>query len=188
MTAIAVILASTRPGRRGEAVARWVLDQATTRDDATFELVDLAEHHLPAVDEPFPPALGRYTLDHTRAWAATVARFDGYVFVTPEYNHAMPGTLKNALDRVYAEWNSKSAGVVSYGVEGGIRAAEQLRLVLGALRVADVGPQVAFNVFTDFEGPDLRPSDRHAGALSAVLDDVVTWGSALAPLRSRSRG
>jgi NAD(P)H-dependent FMN reductase len=178
VTAIGVILASTRPGRKGEAVAHWVLDQARARTDATFELVDLAEHHLPAVDEPVPPALGRYTLDHTRAWASTVARFDGYVFVTPEYNHAMPGALKNALDRVYAEWGTKAAGLVSYGVDGGIRAAEQVRLVLGALRVADVGPQVALNVFTD-----LPPAERHAAALTAMLDEVVAWSGALAALR-----
>ncbi|MEV7625486.1 NAD(P)H-dependent oxidoreductase [Actinoplanes sp. NPDC089786] len=184
MTTIGVILASTRPGRKGEAVARWVLDEAGQRDDATLELVDLADHHLPAIDEPFPPALGRYTLDHTRAWASTVARFDGYVFVTPEYNHAMPGSLKNALDRVYAEWNTKAAGLISYGVEGGIRAAEQLRLVLGALRVADVGPHVAFNIFTDFDAGSLNPADRHRDALTRVLDDVVAWSKALAPLRS----
>jgi NAD(P)H-dependent FMN reductase len=183
VTTIGVILGSTRPGRRGEAVARWVLDQAAGRGDATFELVDLAEHNLPAVDEPFPPALGRYQLDHTRAWAATVARFDGYVFVTPEYNHGLPGALKNALDRVYAEWGGKAAGLVSYGVDGGVRAAEQLRLVLGALRVADVGPQATLNVFADFEGATLTPADRHRAALGAVLDDVVSWSAALAPLR-----
>lgn len=184
MTTIGVILASTRPGRKGEAVARWVLDEAGRRDDARFELVDLAEHHLPALDEPFPPALGRYTLEHTRAWAETVARFDGYVFVTPEYNHALPGALKNALDRVYAEWNTKAAGLVSYGVEGGIRAAEHLRLVLGALRVADVGPHVAFTIFSDFDGGVVNPDDRHRSALTSMLDDVVAWSAALAPLRA----
>ncbi|NUS03817.1 MAG: NAD(P)H-dependent oxidoreductase [Nonomuraea sp.] len=133
MTKIAIIAGSTRPGRAGEAVARWVLDQAGRRGDASYELVDLAEVDLPHLDEPLPPALGRYTHPHTRRWAATVAACDGYVFVTPEYNHSLPGSLKNALDRVYAEWNDKAAAFVSYGIDGGVRAVEALRVVAGAL-------------------------------------------------------
>jgi hypothetical protein len=115
VTTIAVILASTRPGRLGQTVAGWVLDQARQRTDATFDLVDLADYHLRAVDEPVPPARGHYTHDHTRQWAAVVARYDGYLSVTPEYNHAMPDALKNAIDRVYRGWNNKAAGFVSYG-------------------------------------------------------------------------
>lgn len=109
MTTIAVVLASTRTGRVGEGVARWVLERASARDDASFELVDLAEVNLPQIDEPLPPALGRYTHPWTQAWAQTVAKYDGYLFVTPEYNRGAPGVLKNALDRVYAEWNNKAA-------------------------------------------------------------------------------
>src|SRR3954447_2107258 len=117
--AIAIVIASTRPGRKGEPVAQWVLEQAGGRSDATFELIDLVEADLPALDESIPPAAGRYTQPHTNRWAQTVARFDGYVFVTPEYNHGYPGSLKNALDRVYAEWNNKAAGFVAYGLDGG---------------------------------------------------------------------
>jgi len=115
VTTIAVVLASTRPGRVGEGVARWVLERASARDDASFELVDLAEVNLPQIDEPLPPALGRYTHPWTQAWAQTVAKYDGYLFVTPEHNRGAPGVLMNALDRVYAEWNNKAAAFVSYG-------------------------------------------------------------------------
>jgi NAD(P)H-dependent FMN reductase len=84
MTRIGVILGSTRPGRRGEQVARWVIDHDKPRTDAEFELVDLADHPLPHLDEPLPPSIGQYQNAHTQDWAATIARFDGFVFVTPE--------------------------------------------------------------------------------------------------------
>ncbi|MGW7574114.1 NADPH-dependent FMN reductase [Streptomyces sp. NPDC054765] len=136
MTKIAIMLGSTRTGRAGERVAQWVLEQAQKRGDADYDLIDLAEVDLPQIDEPFPPAMGRYTHPHTRQWATTVAAYDGYVLVTPEYNHSFPGVLKNALDRVYAEWNNKAVGLVSYGFDGGVRAVEALRPVLGALQLA----------------------------------------------------
>jgi 2-polyprenyl-6-methoxyphenol hydroxylase-like FAD-dependent oxidoreductase len=182
---IAVVLASTRPGRVGAAVARWVLDEAATRTDARFELVDLAEADLPPIDEPLPPALGRYTHPHTTAWADTVARYDGYVFVTPEYNHGVPGALKNALDRVYAEWNNKAAAFVSYGHDGGVRAVEQLRVVMASLQIADVSAQVSLDLRADFANHrDFAPADHQRVALAKTLDQLVTWASALAPLRA----
>src|SRR6185437_3347359 len=97
---------------------------ATKRSDAEFELVDLLDFNLPLLDEPMPPSLGQYTKPHTKAWAAKVDSFDAYVFVTPEYNHGIPGALKNALDFVYREWNNKAAGFVSYGSANGVRAVE----------------------------------------------------------------
>lgn len=184
MLNIAIILGSTRPGRRGEAVAHWVLDRARQRADATFDLIDLAEHHLPAIDEPVPPARGVYSHEHTKAWARTVAQYDGYIIVTPEYNHAAPGVLKNALDRVYAEWNDKAAAFVSYGAQGGIRAVEQLRLTLSALRVAHVSGQVSLSLASDFVGfSRFTPAEHQAQALTTTLDQLVSWSTALATLR-----
>ena len=183
---IAVILSSTRPGRVGEAVARWVVDRASVRGDAAYELVDLAEHHLPDPDEPVPPAAGRYTLPHTRAWAELIAGFDGYVIVTPEYNHSFPGTLKNALDRVWAEWNDKAVGFVSYGADGGVRAVEALRPVVATLRLADVGPQVSLRSREDWSG--FTPRSFHEDSLTAMLDTVVRWATALTAARSTAAG
>ena len=102
MPKIAIILGSTRPGRNGEAVAKWVLDIAKQRSDAEYELVDIAEYKLPHLDEPMPPAMGQYSQPHTKAWAEKIASFDGFVFVTPEYNHSTSGVLKNAIDYLYA--------------------------------------------------------------------------------------
>ncbi|SFW64000.1 NAD(P)H-dependent oxidoreductase [Amycolatopsis australiensis] len=181
MIKIGIVLGSTRPGRRGDQVARWVHERAARRTDARFELVDLADHPLPHLAEP-PRAPGRSEL--ARAWAATVAAFDGYVFVTPEYNHSAPAVLKNAMDTVYFEWNTKAAGFVSYGGVGGARAVEQLRLVCGALQLADVAPQVTLPLATEFEGDAVfEPGEYQVTALDTLLEHVVAWSTALAPLR-----
>src|SRR5205823_4623829 len=96
MINIGIIVGSTRPGRKAPAVAEWVLDIAGLRGDAVFELVDVADFKLPLLDEPIPASQGKYQHAHTKAWAARIAGFDGFVFVTPEYNHGTSGALKNA--------------------------------------------------------------------------------------------
>jgi NAD(P)H-dependent FMN reductase len=184
MTSIGIILGSTRPGRRGEEVAKWVAEIATKRPDADFELIDLLDYPLPHLDEPMPPAMGQYRNQHTKDWAATIARFDGFIFVTPEYNHSTSGVLKNAIDYLYADWNNKAMGVVSYGVVGGARAAEHLRLIAGELQMADVRTNVALSMFTDFQGfTDFAPGEHQIQALEALLGELLAWSSALAPLR-----
>jgi NAD(P)H-dependent FMN reductase len=119
--------------------------------DGEFELIDLLDYSLPQLDEPLAPNLGQYQNPHTQDWAATFGRFDGFVFVTPEYNHSTSGVLKNAMDYPYAEWNNEAMGVVSYGAIGGTRAAEHLRLVDGEMQMADVRTNVALSLITDFK-------------------------------------
>ena len=184
MLKVAIILGSTRPGRNGEAVARWVHQLAQKRTDAQFELVDLQDFNLPLLDEPMPPSMGQYSKPHTKAWAAKITSFDAFVFVTPEYNHGTSGALKNALDYLYAEWNNKSAGFVSYGSAGGARAVEQLRLVMAELQIADVRSQVMLSLFTDFENMSVfKPADYHQKSLNGMLDQLIAWGGALKSLR-----
>ncbi|NJP88532.1 NAD(P)H-dependent oxidoreductase [Nonomuraea sp. FMUSA5-5] len=184
MLRIGVILGSTRPGRNGEQVAHWVLEHASRRTDATYELVDLLDYPLPHLDEPMPPAYGQYRNEHTKAWAAKIASFDGFVMVTPEYNHSTSGVLKNAIDYLFAEWNHKAFGIVSYGSVGGARAAEHLRLIGGELKLAAVRTNVALSLFTDFQDfSELAAGDRQAATLATMLDEVVAWSRALAPLR-----
>lgn len=185
MLNIAIILGSTRPGRRGEAVARWVLEQARQRPDVQYELLDIQAFNLPLLDEPEPASSGNYSQPHTRAWAAAVARFDAFVFVTPEYNHGLSAALKNALDFLYREWNGKVAGIVGYGGIGAARAAEQLRLVLAELQMAVVRDQVMLSLRADWEEyRDFKPLPHQAKALAGVLAAVEAWGGALRPLRS----
>ena len=185
MLNIGIILGSTRPNRNGEQVARWVLDIASRRTDAEFVLLGLRDYPLPHLDEPMPPSLGRYQNEHTSQWADTIASFDGFVIVTPEYNHGIPGVLKNALDFLYAEWNNKAVGYVSYGAQSGVRSVEQLRLVAGELQMADVRQQVALSLHTEFENYQVfKPGDHNLPALNAMLDQVIAWTTALAPLRT----
>jgi len=186
MIRVGIILGSTRPGRNGEAVARWTYEQARKRHDAEFELVDLKEFNLPPLDEPIPASVGRYSQAHTKAWAEKIASFDAFVLVTGEYNHSVPGTLKNALDFVYAEWNNKAAGFVSYGSAGGARAVEHLRGILAELQVATVRAQVMFTLAHDFENYSVfkQPDASKVQALNTLLDQLVSWGTALKTVRT----
>lgn len=186
---IAIILGSTRPGRVGEGVAQWVHGIAAKRTDAQYELVDLKDFNLPLLDEPVPPSRGQYSKEHTKKWAAKIASFDGFVFVTPEYNHGIAGALKNAIDFLYAEWNNKAAGFVGYGSAGGTRAVESLRLVMGELQVADVRAQVMLSLYTDFENfSKFKPAAMHEQSLNTMLGQLVAWAGALKPLRERRPG
>jgi NAD(P)H-dependent FMN reductase len=188
MLKIGIILGSTRPGRNGEAVAKWVLGIAQQRTDAEFQLVDIKDYDLPLLDEPVPPSMGRYSKDHTKRWAATIASFDAYVFVTPEYNHSTSAALKNAIDFLYAEWNNKAAGFVSYGSAGGARSVEHLRLIMAEVQVATVRAQVMLSLATDFENyTKFTPAGRHQGAVNGMLDQLVAWAHAMKTVRSGDR-
>ncbi len=186
MIKVAIVVGSTRPGRKAEAVAQWVHGIASQRGDAEFEVVDIDHYKLPLLDEPIPPSRGQYNNPHTKAWAAKIDSFDAYIFVTPEYNHGTSGALKNAIDYLYKEWNNKSAGFVGYGSAGGVRAVESLRLVMGEIMIADVRAQVALSLFADFETfTTFKPSPNHEKSVHAMLDQVIAWGNALKPLRAR---
>jgi NAD(P)H-dependent FMN reductase len=189
---IAVIVGSTRPGRRADAVARWVQAGLSDRHpDVRVDLIDLADVALPMLDEPDPAIHGHYALPHTQAWAELVDAHDAYVFVTPEYNHSIPGVLKNAIDFLYDEWGNKAAGIVTYGIDaGGARAAEHLRLVAAELRLATVRAQVALSIMDDFSDTDgfQTPSPRpyQIDKLATLGDQVLAWGTALRPLHAGS--
>ena len=188
MTRIAIVVGSTRPGRKAESIASWVHGIASRRDDATFDVVDIADFDLPVYDEPVSPSMGApYAHTHTQRWSETIAQYDGYIFVTPEYNHSMSGALKNAIDFLYPEWNNKAAGFVSYGTSNGARAVEHLRGVMGELQIADVRAHVGLSLLTDFENWSVfKPTDYHVASITTLLDQVVTWSGALATVRRQS--
>jgi NAD(P)H-dependent FMN reductase len=187
MIRVAIIVGSTRPGRKADAVAKWVHGIASQRSDAEYEIVDIADFDLPLLDEPVPPSMQKYSKPHTRAWSTRIASFDAFVMVTPEYNHSTSGALKNALDYLYVEWNNKAAGFVSYGSAGGARAVEQLRLVMAELQVATVRAQVMLSLFTDFENyTTFKPDARHEKSVHAMLDQLIPWGVALQGVRQQS--
>lgn len=183
MIRIAVIIGSTRPQRRGEAVGRWVFDCVGKRSDAEFALIDLKEAGLPLLDEPQPASSGVYQNEHTRQWSKQIDPFDGFVFVTPEYNHGPNAALKNALDFLYKEWNNKACAFVSYGGDGGVRAVEALRLVVGTLQMADVAKSVTLSLRTDFAGQEFKPQPFQEKSLNGMLDQLLSWAKALKSIR-----
>jgi NAD(P)H-dependent FMN reductase len=181
---IAIIVGSTRPQRKARVVAEWVQGLAVGRKDAQYELVDIPDFDLPLLDEPIPPSLGRYSQPHTKAWAAAIAKFDGYVFVTPEYNHSTSGALKNAIDFLFAEWHNKAVGFVGYGSANGTRAVEHLRQIVAEVMMADVRTTVGLSLFDDFENfTTFKPRDIHKKTLDAMLDQVESWAKALRSVR-----
>lgn len=185
---IAVVIASSRPQRVGPKVAEWVYAGTREREDATYDLIDLAEQDLPNLDEPEPASSGNYTKEHTLAWSHKVSGYDAFVFVTPEYNRGLPGQLKNALDYLYVEWNDKAAGIVCYGSSGGLRAAEALKSVLGELQVATVRAQVSISIFDDMQDySEMTPRDFQAANLQEMLRQTERWAGALKLLRQASR-
>ena len=175
---IGIILGSTRDGRLSPQVGEWVKAQADKRGDANYEIVDIAQFKL--------PFLG--TTDGTEpgiaAWNEKLASLDGFVFIVQEYNHSITGALKNALDFAREGWNNKAAGIVSYGSVGGARAAEHLRGILGELAVADVRTHPALSLFTDFEnGQTFKPAEMQEETVGQLLDQVVSWSTALKSVR-----
>ncbi|WP_034272627.1 NAD(P)H-dependent oxidoreductase [Actinospica robiniae] len=182
---IGVILGSTRPGRNGKQVADWILDRASARIAAEYELIDLLDYPLPHLDEAVPPSMGQYQGEHTKLWAAKIAEFDGFIFVSPEYNHSTSGVLKNAIDYLYAEWNNKAAAFVSYGSLGGARAIEHLRAIASELQIAHVRQQLSFSLFTDFENFSIfKPAGQHDAAATALFDQLESWTAALKTVRA----
>lgn len=181
MQKILVLTGSTRPNRKSRAVAEWFLEAAKThQEDFEFDLVDLAEVNLPFLDEPLPPMAGNYQQEHTKKWAEIIGPADGYVFISPEYNHSYSPVLKNAVDFLYAEWRHKPVGFVSYGVAEGVRGVEHLKTVMIQVDAVPLNAQVSFSVMNNFDQEGkVAPEDRHHKQLQTLLDELKWWGETL---------
>lgn len=178
MINLQVITASTREGRRGPAVAEWITELAKRRPEFSVEQVDLFNVGLPLYDEPAHPRLGNYANKHTIAWSKIVERADAFVFVTPEYNHAPPASLKNAIDYLYHEWANKSVGFVSYGgVSGGTRATACLRGITASLKMLPVAESVAIPFFGNLidENGKFSPSMELVQSVEPMFDEIVRY-------------
>jgi NAD(P)H-dependent FMN reductase len=153
-----------------------------------FELVELASYELPLLSEPTVPGAAhrQYETPQTIRWGQKVDELDGFVWVTPEYNHGVPAAMKNALDVLYPEWNHKTVAFVSYGADGGVRAVEQWRAIVANVMMYDVRGQVALSTFADFEDGRLAAQDRREGELKTMLDQLVALTTATSSLRRQN--
>jgi NAD(P)H-dependent FMN reductase len=193
MTVISVIVGSTREGRFSEKPAQWIFQHLRKREGIDARLLDLREFPMPFFDQPAPPAMpGRppYKNEVVQRWTAAIARSDGFIFVTPEYNYGTSAVLKNAIDWVYPEWNRKAAGFVSYGSAMGARAVQQLRETLIEVQAASVRPSVHIPVATlwaHFTGGDVEAGLAELEApAGAMIDDLLWWTGALKAARARA--
>jgi NAD(P)H-dependent FMN reductase len=186
---IAVVVGSTRSGRRGSAVGRWVLDQAKGREGGTYDVLELEQFGLTLLAEPITPAAANrcYQNRQTCVWSRTIDDYDGFVWVTPEYNFGVPAAFKNALDVLYPEWNHKAVGFVAYGVDGGVRAVEQWRAIVANVRMIGTRAQVALSIYDDWQLEHFAPLERRADELDRVLNEVEQLAAVLEPLRSATR-
>jgi NAD(P)H-dependent FMN reductase len=171
---VEVITGSTRPGRRGAAVAEWITGLAQSRPAFTIESVDLARVNLPFLDELEQPKLGLYSHAHTKAWSALVSRAQGFLFVIPEYNHGYNAATKNAIDFLFREWDGKPVGFVTYGGRsGGARAAEQLGQVVETVGMIPIPSAVAVvNVEERVSNGRFASDPRLDSAAQALLDSL----------------
>lgn len=187
MATLKIIITSTRPGRIGPTVARWI--DAAAREHGGFdevELVDLAEVNLPFMNEPHHPRLGQYTHQHTRDWSAKIAEGDAFVFVMPEYNYGYNAELKNAIDYLHNEWKYKPVGLVSYGgVSAGTRAAQMIKQVVTTLKMTPLSEAVSIPFVHQLvdEEEGLVPNDVMVASAKSMFDELVRVSDALRPLR-----
>ncbi|MGN0062993.1 MAG: NADPH-dependent FMN reductase [Nocardioides sp.] len=172
---IAIIVGTTRPGRVGPSVGRWVLEQAQAYGGAEYELVEVADFGLVLLDEATVPgaAARQYENPATRRWSETIDSFDGFVFVTAEYNHSIPAAFKNAFDVLYPEWGGKAVAFVSYGADGGVRAVEHWRPVVANAHLLAVRSVVTLPTYIDFGDDGFAPTERRAGEAEKMLGALL---------------
>ena len=179
-----VIIASTRPGRVGPAIAQWFYDIAKHYEQFDVELIDLATFELPIFDEPSHPIIGKYEHDHTKRWAASVARADAFVFVIPEYNHSYNAAVKNAIDFLHHEWRYKPTGLVSYGGAAmGVRAVQALKPILAALRMFYAGEVTIPMTITPVIDGVFEGNEVLVNSAKALLNELSILTPALQPIR-----
>ncbi len=179
---IGIVLGSIRDHRKGESVARWVLDNCPAREGVDFEIIDVSGFDLPLLSDETLPAMrgGSYDDPRVQSFADRIAGCDGYIFVTAEYNHGIPGAFKNAIDLLGPELFGKPVAFVSYGALLGARAVEQWRLVLANFNMFDIRNQVMLSIFTDFDESGVAPKEGKAKELTELVDVLVPIAAKLA--------
>jgi NAD(P)H-dependent FMN reductase len=193
MSIISVIVGSTREGRFSDKPAKWILQHLKKREGVDARLLDLRDFPMPFFDQPATPAMpGRapYGNEVVEKWTAAIARSDGFVFVTPEYNYGTSAVLKNAIDWVYPEWNRKAVCFVSYGNAGGARAVQQLRQNVIEIQLAPIRSSVHVPVGTllaHYQGGNVEAGLAELELSAGVMiDDLLWWTETLKAGRQRT--
>ncbi|MGO1592419.1 MAG: NADPH-dependent FMN reductase [Ancrocorticia sp.] len=172
---IGIVIGSIREGRSGEKVAQWLYNIAKERTDVEFSLIDLKEFNVPLLTSPVVPGAAQRQYDdpNVTAWGKEIDSYDGFIFVTPEYNHSIPGGMKNAVDSIGPEWNGKTVAFVSYGADGGVRATEHWRQIVANFQMFAVRASVAIYLFNEFDGGEFKPLSRREGEANGMIDQLI---------------
>lgn len=176
---IGIVIASTRPTRVGKKVTDWFHSQIKDAADVEFEIIDLLEENLPFLSEPESPASGKYEQESTKKWSAKISVLDGFIFITPEYNHGYPAPLKNAIDTLFHEWNKKPAAFVGYGGLGGGRAIEQLIPVVARVGMVPLATTTfnVLNVWSAFDDAGNIKEENTMGNKEKLVESLVWWAN-----------
>jgi NAD(P)H-dependent FMN reductase len=191
MVKIKILSGSSRPGRFNDQPVQFVETVARellASEGVEIEMLDLASINLPFLDEAKPPMMQDYAHDHTKAWSKSIAEADGFIMVTPEYNHSYSPVLKNAIDYLFKEWNHKPVAFVSYGsLAGGSRAVEHLRGVAGELKMYDLREQVMLPNYWEHMSAEGKYefTDRHKDSVKELVKQVVFWATEMKAARAK---
>lgn len=186
MNKIKVITSTTREGRKGVAVANWITSMATQTNNFHVELLDLAQIHLPFMDEPNHPRLLQYQHDHTKRWSETISSADAFIIVLAEYNFGFPAPIKNAIDYLYNEWMNKPVAFVSYGgISGGLRSTQMLKQVVTSLHMMPIVDQVNLPFFAKRinEHGTFIPDETITKSAVVMLKELERWSDTLKTMR-----
>ena len=172
---VGIIDGSIREGRKSTSVAEWVKQNADNHGGAEFEIVPLADFNIPLLTRATVPGAAnrQYDTPEVQKWSEAIDSYDAFIFVTPEYNHGVPGALKNAFDSIGPEWMNKSAALVSYGADSGVRAVEQWRQILANFNMHVVRSQVSLSLFTEFGENGVAPEERRTGEINGLIDQLL---------------
>jgi NAD(P)H-dependent FMN reductase len=189
MLNLKIITSTTRPGRKGIAIAKWMYEIASKNENFSTELLDIAELNLPLMDEPNHPKAMKYTQEHTKKWSSLIAPADAFIIVLGEYNFSYPAPIKNALDYLFNEWAQKPVGIVSYGgVSGGLRATQQLKQVLTTLSMMPIVESVTIPFFSKMldDQDNFNPEEQVSKSSTAMLTALAKWAEALKTMREKN--
>lgn len=185
MIKIKIISGSTRPKRFNIQPCEWIYEEASKRDDFEVEFIDLKEVGLPFLDEPIPPSQGKYQNEHTKKWSTVIDEADGFIMVTPEYNHSYAPVLKNAIDFLFKEWHYKPVTFISYGsLAGGARSVEHLRGVCAEVKMYDLREHILFpNYWNDMDNGTYQFTAEHSKQANEMFDSLAFWAKIMKEAR-----
>lgn len=188
MVKIKILTGSSRPGRFNIQPAQWIYDIAKQHEDIDVELIDVADLNLPFLDEPVPPSVNKYSKEHTKQWSKRISEADGFIFVTPEYNHSVSAVLKNAVDYLYHEWSFKPISFISYGASaGGARAVEHWRGIAGETKMYDLREQILLPSYYENldEQGKYKFTERQETSAAGILKDLTFWAGVMKEARTK---